>query len=172
MARNVEIKARARDFQRQFALAKDLADGPATLLPQRDIFYHVPQGRMKLRFEGSDKGYLVSYSRPDKSGPKLSNYQLFPTQEPTVLDQCLRATLEVRGEVVKERTLFMVGQTRIHMDVVQGLGEYMELEVVLRESQSAEEGQAIAEDLMNRLDIHSEDLITDAYMDMLEQGRS
>ena len=62
----------------------------------------------------------------------------------------------------------MVGQTRIHLDDVEGLGHFMELEVVMREDQSDAEGQVIAEDLMRRLEVREEALIDGAYMDLIE----
>jgi predicted adenylyl cyclase CyaB len=63
----------------------------------------------------------------------------------------------------------MVGQTRVHLDDVDGLGQFMELEVVLRDGQSDAQGQAIANDLMKKLGIESTDLIEGAYMDLLEK---
>jgi predicted adenylyl cyclase CyaB len=68
----------------------------------------------------------------------------------------------------KKRTLYLAGQTRIHLDEVEGLGNFMELEVVLRPDQSDAEGQAIANDLMKRLGVQEQDLIEGAYMDILE----
>ena len=62
----------------------------------------------------------------------------------------------------------MVGQTRIHLDDVEGLGQFMELEVVMRKDQSDAEGQVIAEDLMRRLEVREEALIDGAYMDLIE----
>jgi len=70
--------------------------------------------------------------------------------------------------VKKTRYLYLVGQTRVHLDDVEGLGQFMELEVVMREGQSDAEGQAIAEELMSRLRVERGDLIEGAYMDLLE----
>lgn len=61
----------------------------------------------------------------------------------------------------------MVGQTRVHCDSVEGLGDFAELEVVLREDQKLDEGVKIANDLMEKLGILQEDLISGAYMDMI-----
>ncbi len=74
----------------------------------------------------------------------------------------------IRGVVRKTRYLYLVGQTRVHLDDVEGLGQFMELEVVLREGQSDAEGQAIAEELMTRLGVERGDLLEGAYMDLLE----
>jgi hypothetical protein len=59
--------------------------------------------------------------------------------------------------------------TRMHLDDVESLGQFMELEVVLRDGQSDDEGQAIAEELMTRLGVRKEDLLEGAYMDLLEK---
>jgi adenylate cyclase class IV len=66
--------------------------------------------------------------------------------------------------------LYLVGQTRVHLDHVQGLGQFMELEVVMQEGQSDAEGQAIAKGLMASLGIERSDLLEGAYMDLLESS--
>ena len=78
--------------------------------------------------------------------------------------------LGVRGVVRKKRYLYLAGQTRIHLDDVEGLGQFMELEVVLRDGQSDADGQSIAEDLMAKLGVRTEDLLEGAYMDLLEKS--
>ena len=108
--------------------------------------------------------------RPDQDGPKRSNYHIYETSDPQGLKTALRMALGVRGVVRKTRYLYLAGQTRIHLDDVEGLGQFMELEVVLREGQSDAEGQAIAEDLMTRLGVRKEDLLEGAYMDLLEKS--
>jgi len=85
------------------------------------------------------------------------------------LQTALRLALGVRGIVRKTRYLYLSGQTRIHLDDVEGLGQFMELEVVLRDGQSDAEGQTIAEELMTRLGVRKEDLLEGAYMDLLEK---
>ena len=72
----------------------------------------------------------------------------------------------------KTRYLYLVGQTRVHMDDVEGLGQFMELEVVMQEGQSDAEGQTIAEDLMTRLGVERTDLLEGAYMDLLERNQT
>ncbi|HSB67662.1 MAG TPA: class IV adenylate cyclase, partial [Anaerolineales bacterium] len=75
----------------------------------------------------------------------------------------------VRGVVSKVRYLFMVGQTRIHLDKVSDLGEFIELEVVLNSGQSDADGEWIANGLMRQLGITEQDLIDTAYVDLLEK---
>ena len=164
---NIEIKARVDDFDVLSARAEALSDVPVKVIPQEDTFFNTEKGRLKLRVLAPDLGYLIYYERPDRDGPKRSEYHLAKTNEPENLKTTLALALGVRGVVRKTRYLYMVGQTRIHLDEVDGLGYFMELEVVMREGQSDAEGQAIAEDLMRRLEVREEALIEGAYMDLI-----
>ena len=65
--------------------------------------------------------------------------------------------------------MYLVGQTRIHIDRVQDLGDFLELEVVLRPGQSASEGKAIAEALLVEFGIAADQLIGEAYIDLLSR---
>jgi predicted adenylyl cyclase CyaB len=170
MPTNIEIKARVHDLNGLRTRAEALSDTPVQVIPQEDTFFHTPKGRLKLRRLQPDLAQLVFYERPDQDGPKRSNYHIFETSDPQGLQTALRLALGVRGVVRKTRYLYLAGQTRIHLDDVEGLGQFMELEVVLRDGQSDAEGQAIAEDLMTRLGVRQEDLLEGAYMDLLEKS--
>jgi predicted adenylyl cyclase CyaB len=172
MANNIEVKARVRDMQALQARAEALSDTPCQVILQEDTFFYTPQGRLKLRLLAPDHAQLVYYLRPNSHGPKQSEYHIFETDQPEQLKSILTAAYGMRGVVRKVRRLYMVGQTRIHLDEVDGLGQFMELEVVMRPEQRMAEGEAIARDLMERLGIRSEDLIDIAYIDMLEKANN
>lgn len=170
MPANIEIKARLRDFAALEACAAALSDSPPEIIEQEDIFFFTRRGRLKLRLLTGGRAQLVYYERPDQSAPKRSDYHIFETRQAEALKTVLAAALGVRGVVRKTRCLYLVGQTRIHLDRVEGLGEFVELEVVLRPDQTDAEGQAIADDLMTRLGIAETDLVEAAYLDLLEGG--
>ena len=170
MPANIEIKARVADLAALRQRAEALSDTPVQVIPQEDTFFHTPRGRLKLRLLQPDQAQLVYYERPDQDGPKRSNYHIYETKDPQGLKTALQMALGVRGVVRKTRYLYLAGQTRIHLDDVEGLGQFMELEVVLREGQGDAEGQAIAEALMVRLGVRPEDLLEGAYMDLLEKS--
>lgn len=170
MPSNIEIKARIRDLDEIRLRAEQLSDSPVEAILQEDIFFNTSQGRLKLRVLSEDNGQLIYYTRPDQEGPKRSDYQISLTSDPENLKRVLELAYGIRGIVRKTRYLYLVGQTRVHLDDVQGLGQFMELEVVMREGQSDPEGQLIAEGLMAALGVERSDLIEGAYMDLLESS--
>ncbi len=169
MPSNIEIKARVRDFDEIRRRAEELSDTPVEVIPQEDTFFNTSKGRLKLRVLSPDKGQLIYYTRPDQEGPKRSDYHISLTSDPENLKHVLELAYGIRGVVRKTRYLYLVGQTRVHLDDVEGLGQFMELEVVMRDGQSDTEGQVIAEGLMMALGMERSDLLEGAYMDLLEK---
>jgi predicted adenylyl cyclase CyaB len=168
MKRNVEIKARARDLEDLAERAKAIADGSPTVIYQEDTFFHSQKGRLKLRKFSDTNGELIFYERPNSVEPTECRYSLSTTSTPDKLKDILSQALGVRGTVKKQRTLYMAGQTRIHIDDVDEIGRFVELEVVLEPDQSETDGIQIAHELMEELGIPKEDLIDVAYIDMLD----
>ena len=168
MTRNIEIKARTNDFQNVLRILENLADSSSTILEQVDTFFHCQKGRLKLREFKNSQPELISYLRPDSSGPKLSRYSRVKVENSTALKKALASALGIRGVVRKKRMLFMVGQTRIHLDKVDGLGEFLEIEVVLNENQAKAEGEKIAVEFMKKLGVSKSDLIECSYLDLVE----
>ncbi len=167
MARNVEIKARIDSIESLLPRARALADGPETLIAQDDTFFACARGRLKLRQFSDGTGELIHYERADAEGPKLSDYVRAPATDPAALREALTRAHGVIGRVRKTRWLLIAGQTRIHLDRVEGLGDFIELEVVLRDGQSAAEGEVVAERLMGQLGIARDQRLAGAYLDLL-----
>ncbi|XP_032913425.1 uncharacterized protein LOC116995147 [Catharus ustulatus] len=190
MRRNVEVKARLRAREEALGAALRLqglpqvcpeagqgpgegqrlpqvCPGAGQVLLQTDTFFRVPRGRLKLRRTQDGRGELIFYERPDSAGPKLSSFSITPTADPEGLQAVLSQSLGVLGTVHKERLLFLLGQTRLHLDRVQGLGDFLELEVVLRPEQSVQDGQRVAQELLRHFGIQEQDLICGAYLDLL-----
>lgn len=172
MANNIEIKAHVWDLAALRRRAEALSDTPCQEIPQEDTFFYTPQGRLKLRQLAPDHAQLIYYLRENSRGPKNSEYHIYETDQPEQLKSILGAAYGLRGVVRKVRYLYLVGQTRLHLDEVEELGQFVELEVVLRSDQSSAQGEAIAKDLMDQLGIRTEDLIDVAYIDLLEKTGS
>lgn len=167
MARNVEIKARIENIDSISAKAAALADeGPIGII-QDDTFFTCNNGRLKLRILSPDEGQLIFYRRADRRGPKESFYLISYTSSPNTLRESLSLAYGQAGRVQKMRNLYLVGRTRIHIDRVQGLGSFLELEVVLGDDEDPKAGETVARDLMQKLGILPEHLIEGAYIDLL-----
>ncbi len=167
MARNVEIKARIESIDSISAKAAALADkGPIETI-QDDTFFPCDNGRLKLRILSPDEGQLIFYRRADQRGPKESFYLISHTNSPNTLRESLSLAYGQAGHVRKKRILYLAGRTRIHIDQVQNLGKFLELEVVLEEDEAPKTGEAIARDLMQKLGVLPEQLIKGAYIDLL-----
>jgi predicted adenylyl cyclase CyaB len=167
MPSNIEIKAKVRDLEPIRDRVAAIADGPVEILDQEDTFFACPGGRLKLRVFDDRRGELIHYHRGDTAAPKPSHYLIAPTSDPEALAAILGSVLGVSGIVRKRRWLYRVGQTRVHLDRVEDLGAFVELEVVLRPDQDEGEGIRIAFDLMSRLGIREDQLIDKAYIDLL-----
>ena len=167
MPSNIEIKAAVNDLNAIRAIAERLSNKPCLTLQQKDIFFNSPSGRLKLRVLNDDAGQLIYYERPDCTGPSKSNYNIYNTSEPLQIRKLLTESL---GEIIiveKNRQVYLIGQTRIHLDEVTNLGTFIELEVVLCSGQEQIDGQKIAIELMNELGIKEDDLISCSYADLL-----
>lgn len=169
MARNVEIKACVPDLAAVRQTASALASAPAERMTQTDTFFVVPTGRLKVREFSDGSGELIAYERANESGPRESVYTVARCQNARALSEALGHVLPVRGVVTKHREVLIIGRTRVHLDEVEHLGAFLELEVVLRDDEPVQTGEREARDLMAALGIPGAALVPDAYIDLLER---
>ena len=169
MPRNIEIKARIDSVDRVARIAATLADQGPVEIAQDDTFFRCNDSadRLKLRTFAPDRAELIFYRRANSSGPKESFYLITPCTTPDTLRESLTLAWGQAGCVRKQRSLFIVGRTRVHLDRVEGLGEFLELEVVLREGELPEAGTAEAHALMAQFGIGTDQLVQGAYVDLL-----
>jgi len=167
MPRNVEIKARIDSIEAVVGRVAALADRGPIEIPQDDTFFACERGRLKLRALSAGEGQLIFYRRADAAGPKESVFTISPTASPDTLREALSLAYGLTGRVRKHRTLYVVGRTRVHLDRVEDLGNFLELEVVLTEGEPAASGIAEAHDLMAALGITPAQLVEGAYVDLL-----
>jgi adenylate cyclase class IV len=171
MSRNIEIKAYIENVESLAAKAAVLADEGPFDIAQDDTFFRCDSGRLKLRAFSDGTGELIYYRRANQHGPKESFYLLSPTSAPDSLRESLSLAYGQVGRVRKHRVLFLVGRTRVHLDQVEGLGQFLELEVVLADDELADDGVREAQELMEKLDVRPQQLIDAAYVDLLARQR-
>jgi predicted adenylyl cyclase CyaB len=172
VARNIEIKARVASIEHVLPIVSRIADQGPIEMKQDDTFFSCSNGRLKLRAFSAQQAELIYYRRSDEKGPKESFYICSPTSAPDSLREALSSAFGQSGRVQKHRTLFLAGRTRIHLDRVKDLGEFLELEVVLEDHEPLEIGMQEANSLLARLGIDSSQLIEGAYVDMLQHSNA
>jgi len=167
MARNIEIKARIESVEAMRMKAAALAEHGPIEFVQDDTFFTCERGRLKLRALSAQEGQLIFYQRANHTGPKESFFVIAPTSSPDTLREALSLAYGQAGRVRKHRTLYHVGRTREHLDQVEELGHFLELEVLLAEGEQAASGVEEAHKLMAALGIAPTQLIEGAYVDLL-----
>lgn len=171
MHKNIEIKARIHNYDEVIAQVQEFCSSHGELIEQEDTFFNVPNGRLKLRKRADySVSELIYYERPDIEGPKLSVYSKCNIPHGNDLLNVLTLSLGIKGVVKKTRHLYIHEHTRIHIDDVEELGKFIEIEVVLSKDQTPEDGQKIAEMIMTKFHIEKTDLVTGAYLDLLQQS--
>ncbi len=168
MPRNIEIKARLNDgIDALLQRACAVAGGEPVLIEQDDSFFSVPHGRLKLRQFADGSAELIHYQRADRAQAKVSDYVRVPVPDPGMLREALGRACGIQGRVRKKRWLLLKETTRIHLDRVEGLGDFLELEVVLQDGQRDVEGTATAEALLQALGLENAPRLAGAYLDLL-----
>lgn len=166
---NVEIKARCADPAAARRVAEKVATRYVGVDRQTDTYFKTARGRLKLRESSLSGGQLIPYLRPDQPGPKRSDYQVVPVPDPEGLVARLSQILGVHRVVKKRREIFLVDDVRIHLDEVEGLGHFLELEAVFDGSAESERAQhRRVQELMESLGIATADLVDISYEGMLE----
>ncbi len=168
MARNIEIKSRLiMNFADVSASISRVADSPEpVVLHQVDTYFKANAGRLKLRVMDGE-AQLIAYARQDMFGPKLSSYQITDVVDADAMRNLLAEALGVVAEVRKTRLAFFKNNVRIHLDEVEMLGNFLELEVALDPHEPESSGISKAQETMAALHISSHELVDTSYVDLL-----
>ena len=166
--RNIEVKCRCRDLAAARERAQALGATDAGVLHQDDTFFDAPQARLKLRDFGDGAAELISYRRDDTVQARASDFFVCPIADPSRLRATLAHALLTTGSVRKRRHLFLYRHTRIHLDDVEGLGTFVELETVVTE-QSNDEAHAELRHVATALGLKPEDAVPHPYVELLRR---
>ena len=163
--RNLEFKARLLDLGAAIRVAKQLRamnDGEDL---QVDIYYRAPSGRLKLREVDGAEGQIIYYERPDQATERWSHVQIAPVADAVALDRLLGAALGIRGSVRKRRQVWLWNGCRIHLDDVEGLGQFIEFEV-LSQGDPVNDHRRM-EQLLKAFSLSQHEAIPGSYADLL-----
>jgi predicted adenylyl cyclase CyaB len=163
---NLEAKFKLDDLERAMKQAESIGYRFKATLLQCDTFFRVPAGKLKLREEGSS-AWLILYGRQDSRNLQLSSYEIVPIAEPDKFREMMTRALGTIATVKKTRILMMRDHIRLHLDRVEGLGEFGEIEAVLGEHADAEGSRPAVDELLRVLDVSPAHLIEKSYFEIL-----
>jgi len=161
---NVEVKLRCADLERARELARALGARGAGVEHQIDTYFCTRRGRLKLRERPPAPAELIAYQRPDVSGARRPDYQILHAADPAGLRALLTELLGVHATVAKRREILLLDNVRIHLDRVEGLGDFLELEAVFDGSADSERRQhANVEHILAKLELAQVERIATSY---------
>ena len=164
--RNLEIKARVASLaavRRRLRVLGGAARQAS--LSQTDWYFRVPTGRLKLRQVGGRRdGELIAYVRPDSREARTSDFQRMAAPDAAGARGLLERMLGSRACVRKRREVWLYRNARIHLDAVDGLGRFIEIEVVVTEGMS--QARALMKELRAALGTATKDLIAGSYAEL------
>lgn len=167
MSENIEIKAKLNNFDVVYNIIKKLTRTNPTLLIQQDIYYRVPSGRLKLRSICDDYHEIIFYNRPNQAGPKNSEYYRYQVEQKDDVDLFFKRIFGQLVIVNKHRNLFLQNNIRFHLDDVDNLGQFLEIEYVLSPNESRREAFNKVNELINQLHIDRNSFVVCSYADLL-----
>lgn len=169
---NIEIKARYSDLEKARRIASRLKADTIGMLRQVDTYFKTRSGRLKLREFGDGTAQLIPYAKDYRSGPMRSDYVLLATNQPEPVKALFDRLLGIEFVVDKRREVFLIDNVRVHLDRVEGLGNFLEFEAVVAldtAEEMARETEKVNE-LMREFDIAGADLIDCSYVDLLSRN--
>jgi len=169
--RNIELKARHPDLDGAREAARSLGAVAGGILEQTDTYFHVSRGRLKLRQFGSGAmAELIWYSRENSIAFRASDYIVTPIPDAPTALAALTAALSVRGVVRKRRELWMLANIRIHLDQVEQLGSFIELEAVISTNHSPAVSRRRLDVLVDALEIAKTDQLATSYGELIRRA--
>lgn len=168
MGRNIELKARYPDLRHALSLCTQIGAVAASTQHQVDSYFRVASGRLKMRESTPGTSSLIYYRREDREGPRQSSYVKVDLENSTPeLRELLAQALGMTVQVTKKRLVFILGQTRIHLDDVEGVGSFVEFEYVMHDAEPPEAGYHEVNRLKTLFGIDTDALVSFSYSDLV-----
>ncbi|MHC4551832.1 MAG: class IV adenylate cyclase [Planctomycetota bacterium] len=166
---NIEIKARCGDSQRVRTILDDCSAEFIGTDHQVDTYFRTDRRRLKLR-QGNIENSLIYYDRPDTAGPKRADVALYRTDGPggSQLHEVLGKAMDVAVVVEKQRDIYFIDNVKFHIDQVEGLGSFVEIEAIDATGElGIDKLRQQCDYYIALLEIRPEDLVETSYSNLL-----
>jgi len=169
MATNLELKARIPSLAHGHACASRCGAAYQGLLRQRDTYFCVPHGRLKLRECEGGEAELISYERDETAAERWSHYRKEGVANSGVITRMLGEACGILVVVEKRRELYLYRNARIHIDAVENLGTYLEFEVM---GEPSTESAETMRELREAFGVTEGDVVRCSYSDLILAKRN
>lgn len=161
---NLELKAKYPNIKRAEAIACEFTQLQGETIGQVDTYFLVPHGRLKLREIEGQGSELIWYDRDESEMERISHYERCPVHDTAVLRTLLERAFGVDVTVRKKRTVYVWNNCRIHIDMVDTLGPFVEFEVLNGTDDDAQERMKF---LVREFGITELDIVNCSYADLV-----
>ena len=169
--KNLEIKCRLNEFTAARRVLLRLgAARQSPVLRQVDWYFSVPRGRFKLRQINGGPGELIFYIRPTRRAARLSTFGRLPVPDVAETRRLLARALGENACVRKRRELWLFENARIHLDQVDGLGRFLEIEVVV--ARGVRQARALMNSLARELNLSPSRFLAHSYSELLPRTKT
>jgi predicted adenylyl cyclase CyaB len=167
----VELKAKVVELKGLRKKLDDLGSNFVGTFHQKDTYFEVPEGRLKLReVEGTSDVELIFYERENIAGPKQDDAFLLCVRDADDFKRILKRILKQSIVIEKEREIYKYKGTQIHLDTVKGLGKFIEFErQTSNDLEVIKKDRHVLEELRKQLEIHPKNLETLSYSDLIQK---
>ena len=169
MATNLELKARITSAAGAQECARRLGAAYQGVLHQRDTYFRVAAGRLKIREIRGSAAELIWYERDESTSERWSRYERVAIADPAPLLRVLAGACGTLAVVEKDRSLYLYGSARIHLDEVSGLGAFLEFEIVGEEPDAS---RSAMRSLRDAFGIRDTDVVRGSYSDLILAKRT
>lgn len=171
---NIELKVSVKDFKETSRYLKKIGASSKGKFSQVDTYYKSKNGRLKIR-EIDHKIYqLITYHRRDQATSKISDYTIkkLDKKELKRYKWHLNRTNGKSIKVSKKRELWIYKNTRVHLDKIQGLGRFIELETVVKNPNDLQQLEKEHQEVINLLNLSCFIKISKSYSDLLLEKKN
>ncbi len=164
MGKNLELKTKVNSHDEFIKILFEARAIDKGVLKQKDIYYKIPSGLLKLRIQNGEF-YLIKYLRDENTLTRWSNYEILEIKSDNA-ENFLKTLFDIEVVVEKERRFFLYKHTRVHLDRVKALGDFLELETVI-DGISERQGEEEFAEVVKLLNLDLETQLKTSYRTLL-----
>lgn len=164
MPKNIEIKVPINNLKKILIRIKNLPAERIYSSQQIDVYFQNEKGRLKVRDSNGEKS-VIFYDRIEDGRERWSKFYFIKINEPNEWVKFFDLFMERLITVKKHRTLFHYKNTRIHVDQIKNLGNFIELETKMNSSRKTAREEF--DYLCKHLELATGEQIINSYSDMI-----